>query len=139
MKSEYGILPNPKFDESQSNYYHLMDEFACAWAIPTTNENPEKTGIIMNYWGYLSSNSLIDAFYETTIKYKRLNAVEDAEMLDIIRDSIRYEIATIADTGIMGVLDNAIKNGNLMSTYEKHSKSIDRKFEKLIEAYTEGT
>ncbi len=137
MTSEYGILPNPKFDEQQESYYHLMDEFACAWAIPTTNANPEKTDVVMNWWSYLSSNTLVDAFYETTIKYKRLNAPEDAEMLDIVRGSIRYEIGTIADLGVMPVLDGAFNSGNLMSTYEKRAKSITKKFEKLIAAYTE--
>ncbi len=136
MESEYGILPNPKYDESQESYYHLMDEFACAWSIPTTNPNPEKTDVIMNWWSYLSSNTLVDAFYETTIKYKRLNAPEDAEMLDIIRGSIRYEIATIADLGVMDVLDNAFKTGNLMSSYEKRAKAIEKKSTALIESYT---
>ncbi|MBQ7982805.1 MAG: extracellular solute-binding protein [Clostridia bacterium] len=135
MESEYGILPNPKYDENQESYYHLMDQFACAWAIPTTNAAPEKTDILMNYWGYLSSNTLVDAFYETTIKYKRLNAPEDAEMLDIIRGTIRYEISMIADTGIMDVLNAAVKSGNLMSEYEKKSKSIEKRLEKLLDAY----
>ncbi|MBQ8578798.1 MAG: hypothetical protein IJ449_12680 [Clostridia bacterium] len=138
MTSEYGIVPNPKYDEAQPDYYHLMDEHACAWAIPTTNTNPEKTDIIMNWWGYLSSNTLVDAFYETTIKYKRLNAPEDAEMLDIVRGSVRYEIATIADLGVMDVLNSAFTSGNLMSSYEKKSKTIEKKFEKLIAAYTES-
>ncbi len=136
MKSEYGILPNPKLDETQENYYHLMDPYACAWSIPTTNENLEKTDVILNWWSYLSSGSLVDAFYETTIKYKRLNAPEDAEMLDIVRGNIRYEMATIADLGVMNVINEALQSGNLMSTYETHKKSIEEKCEKLIEAYT---
>ena len=109
-----------------------MDEYACAWSIPTTNKNPEKADILMNWWGYLSSNTVVDAFYETTIKHKRLNAPEDAEMLDIVLDSIRYEIATIADLGVNDVLNQAFQNGNLMSAYEKRAKSIAKKFEKLI-------
>lgn len=136
MPSEYGILPNPKYDEAQESYYHLMDPFACAWAIPVTNQNLEKTDILMNWWGYLSSNLLVDAFYETTIKYKRLNAPEDAEMLDIVRGSIRYEIAMIADLGVTDVLNAALKNGNLISSYEKQAKRIGKKFDTVISSYT---
>ena len=136
MESEYGILPNPKFDEEQAEYYHLMDPFACAWSIPITNRNTEMADVIMNWWGYLSSNTLVDAFYESTIKYKRLNAPEDAEMLDIIRDSIRYEISYIAGIGISDVLAESVSKGNLISRYEKKEKQINKKIEKFIESYT---
>lgn len=135
MESEYGILPNPKYDETQESYHHLMDPFACGWSIPTTVADVEMVDVIMNYWGYLSSNSLVDAFYETTIKYKRLNAPEDAEMLDIIRDSIRYEITYIADLGIDAVLSTAVTKGNLASSYEKNAKRIDKMLEKFIDNY----
>ena len=78
----------------------------------------------------------MDAFYETTIKYKRLNAPEDAEMLDIVRGSIRYEIAMIADLGVTDVLNAALKNGNLISSYEKQAKRIGKKFDTVISSYT---
>lgn len=135
MNSEYGILPNPKFDETQAEYHHLMDPLACAWSIPITNGNPEMADIIMNWWGYLSSNTLVDAFYEATIKYKRLNAPEDAEMLDIIRSSIRYEFSSVASIGVVDVARDAVKKGNLASVYEKKSKSIEKKLERLLDAY----
>jgi len=135
MQSEYGILPNPKFDEAQAEYHHLMDQFACAWSIPITSGDPEMTDVIMNWWGYLSSNTLVDAFYESTIKYKRLNAPEDAEMLDIIRSSIRYEFSSIAEVGVLEVVRNAVSKGNLASTYEKRSKSIAKQLDRLLAAY----
>lgn len=138
MESEYGILPNPKLDESQKSYYHLVDQCSCAWAIPTTNSNTEMLDVLMNYWGYLSSNSLVDAFYETTVKYKRLNAPDDTEMLDVVRSTIRYELATIMDIGILGLLDDSVKNGDLASNYEKNRKKYEKNLEKLINNYTDN-
>ena len=38
----------------------------------------------------------------------------------------------------MDVLNSAFTSGNLMSSYEKKSKTIEKKFEKLIAAYTES-
>ncbi len=137
MTSEYGILPNPKLDTEQPSYYHLMDKQACAWAVPVTvrAEDHEKIGAVLDVWAYLSADTLVDAFYETTMKYKRFNAPEDAAMLDIVRGSIRYEISTMADVGIAECLDAALKSGNLMSSYAKKEKSIARNLKKLADAY----
>ena len=135
MKSEYGILPNPKYDVYQESYWHLVDPYTCAWAMPSTVEDPEKVAAIMAYWSYLSSNTVVDAFYEITLRYKRLNSEEDSEMLDLIRKTMRYEISTLDDIGVSSVITSVSKGSGLASAYQKKKNYIERMLKDVSKRY----
>ena len=57
-------------------------------------------------------------------------------MLDIIRNSIRYEISSIAELGITTILRDAVSNGNLASQYQRHEKRLNKYLEKFLDAYS---
>lgn len=134
MEDEYGMLPNPKLDEEQESYYHLMDAHAAMMYLPNTLDDPDMMGILMEYWSWLSSSSVKEAYYETTMKKKRVNAPDDAEMLDIVRSTCRYEITYIYDTGALTILRDATMNGNLMSKWASQEKSVNTMLQKLLDA-----
>ncbi|MCQ2430195.1 MAG: hypothetical protein MJ192_07690 [Clostridia bacterium] len=135
MEDPYGVLPNPKYDAAQPGYHHLMDPFACAWVMPASVKDPEKSAALMSYWCYLSTDTLVEAFYETTIKFKRLNAPEDAEMMDIIRATIRYEISTLDSNNIMNVLAGASSGSGLASSFKRSEKTITRQLENMAKKF----
>lgn len=135
MESKYGILPNPKYDVYQDSYYHLMDDNAPAWTMPAAVRDVAKADACMTYWCYLSESTTVPAFYETTVKAKRLDAPEDSEMLDIVLDSIRYEISTVTNLGILDVLTGAASGAGLASNYAKRKSSINSNIKSLIKKY----
>lgn len=135
MRSEYGILPNPKYDTYQERYWHLVDPFACAWAMPSSVKDPDRAAAIMSYWSYLSHDTVVDAFYEITLTYKRLNAPEDSDMLDLIRDSMRYEISTVGDMGITPIVAGTGQGSGLASAYQKRKSVIERKLNEVSKKY----
>jgi len=136
MDPGYGILPNPKLDANQESYWHMAEGEACLMALPADADNIAKTDAIITYWAY-SSDEVIDAFYEITLKHKRFDSPDDAEMLDIIRSSMRYELGVLLDFGIQAVLNESFDNGNLMSTYQKNSKRIEKMIESSFKQFLE--
>jgi hypothetical protein len=88
----------------------------------------------MDHWAY-NSGELIDAFYETTMKGRRLDAPDDAEMLDLIRGSIRYEIANLYDVGISKFVSSAYGTGNLMSSYKSQGRMIEKQLGRLVDKF----
>ena len=123
MKSPNGIIPMPKLDEEQDRYYNLVDEYATAWVIPSSSTKTEMTDILLEYMAY-SSAPLVDAVYEITLKNKRMDAPEDAAMLDLIRETTLYEITFIMNVGIREMLENAVANGNLLSSFASSEEAI---------------
>lgn len=101
METPYGVLPNPKYDEYQENYYHNITELASLFAIPTTynqqasTAGPERTGMILEYMAYKSNQELLPQYYDTLLKGQRLDSPDDVEMLDIIRANVGYDFCAI--------------------------------------------
>jgi hypothetical protein len=108
MEDPYGVVPLPKYDTTQDRYYATVDSCACIFAIPFDPRNIEMTGIIMEYMAYKSNELYIPAYYETTIKTQRMQDEKDQEMLDIIKNSTRYEWTDI--------ISAASSDGNPFST-----------------------
>lgn len=131
MDPGYGVLPNPKLTEEQDSYYHLVDQYSCAWAIPSDNDDIEKTDILFTAWNYMSDEAM-EAYYEKTLKHKRMDSPDDAEMLDIIRTNTRYEISLVLDFGVAGIISGAYKSGNLASQYARKIKTIEKTIDKLF-------
>ena len=95
MDDDFGILPYPKFDET--------DEYATAsnggthlLIVPITVEDVERTGAITEALCAIGSRDVIPAFYETSLKTKYARDEESEKMIDIIRESRIYDIGYVA-------------------------------------------
>jgi hypothetical protein len=134
MESPYGILPNPKYDENQESYYHLIDIYTCAWGISGCTTHLDMVEMLMEYWAY-DSSEMVEAFFEKTMKGRRTDMPEDAAMLDIVKNTMRYEITHIYDCGVGNMFLEAVKTGNLMSTYAKYEDTIKTRMSALVDAF----
>nr|MBQ4317909.1 hypothetical protein [Clostridia bacterium] len=103
-ENDFGILPLPKADEAQDDYYSYANLWAasCA-AVPISVSDTDKSTIILEEMAYLSRELYTPAYYDVTLKTKSSRDEESLEMLDLI-----YERRT-ADLGAL------YKVGNIMT------------------------
>ena len=132
MQDDYGIVPNPKYDEAQEGYYHRCDPFCPMLAIPVTNDDLETTGILLEYGSWLSHYTVLPAYYEVTVKQKRVRDERDIEMADIIKNSIYFEFADFYNIGFTETLWTAYDKQAYASTFAKKEKSINKAIEKIM-------
>ncbi len=137
MDADYGIVPNPKFDSSQERYYHKLDFHCTAMGIPVLVTEHERTGMILEYLAWLSSINVVPAYYEITIKTKRFRDDDASKMLDIVKDSLQYEVSDCFAIGIVDMLRAAFESGNLASEYQKQQKALQSKLDKTYEMILE--
>lgn len=91
-ETEYGIVPLPKYDANQKEYYTPIVENLLVFTIPTTCRNPEEIGTIIDAMTYLGYTDVLPEYYNQTL-FRGLNNDEDGEMLDIISGSRGVDIA----------------------------------------------
>ena len=99
---EYGILPCPLYEEGED--YHSVAYFnnwAHLWAIPCMTANEEYAERMLQIMAVYSSleDSTMHAYYDRTVY---LNAAPDngsRQVMDVIRQSIVYDIALLYDWG----------------------------------------
>lgn len=140
MESEFGIMPMPKYDENQDGYHHCVNPNVCAtYVIPSTNVEYEKTGYIMDALGAASKNELTPAYFNTTLQGKVSRDEESQQSLEVIVDTIRYDIGYLGGLGFSSFLYTMADSGNtdLASAYAKQEKAINKQTERMISKFAD--
>ena len=139
METNFGILPTPKYDESQDKYCTHIASNGTALTMPNILPDEERTGNIIEALGYYGQKYLTPAFNEVALVSKYSRDDESAEMLDIIWGSVRYDIGYLFNIGGMSDITTSLisqnKPENLQATYEKSFAKAEKDIESLIEAY----
>ena len=91
MLDDYGILPNPKYDEKQADYLGFVNGSASMACVPSSlnDENLEIAGFMLEALASSSYYLTTDTLYEVVAKSKNARDPESAEMVDII---IRHKV-----------------------------------------------
>ena len=137
MVSDYGILPLPKYDESQTEYYSCAQPAGPSGiAVPATCNDSERTSLIMEVMAYYSDSIIRDAAYESVVKGKSLRIEESAEVLDIIYNSVYFDMNYVFNFGnTKTLLDNELKTGGgtFASKYASQEKAAEAGLEEYYE------
>ena len=137
----FGILPNPKFDETQTDYYnHVHAWCTTAVSIPITSD-PERTGMVLEALTGESYYTLRPAYYDVSLKTKFMRDDESGEMLDLIFDTRCYDLGHVYNWG--GVFDLFVslptqKNKEFVSSYERILPKIEADMQKAIDNFLEA-
>ena len=132
MEQHFGLAPIPKFEESQDEYYSLVNPWtATCFAIPisVTGETLTMTADALNVLGATSMNTVAKDYQETVLKYMKIRDDESIEMLE------EYTLPTRAcDVGMVykwGGLDTLLQEmasanvGTFSSKYlEKETQAL---------------
>jgi len=135
---EYGILPNPKFDEKQEHYYSYADPNSLLMSIPITCSDPDFTGFMLEALSQASTETTKKAYLETVCRYKYLVDLESAEMLDIALSNVYYDPVVIFNISRIGNIWTEVisRNSNtLASRYESVKDKAEADIVKLSEDF----
>lgn len=135
MKSDFGIIPFPKFDEKQTDYEVMMFGSPLSM-VPVTNSDLERTGILLEYMAAYSRNELIPAYYDITMKEKVSRDETTKQILDIIFGNRCYTLAHAYFASIEdGVTRLFEQNKNTFASYaEKSAKTAEKLIEKFVDS-----
>ena len=140
MESDYGIIPYPKYDSYQEEYYTRIQDSVSLWCIPITNNDPNMAGAVMEAMAAESYRKLTPAYYEIAMKVKYSRDDISSHMLDIIRDGAYLNFASIYNESIgnpwfvMRLLIDG-KNKDFASWIAKNEPTIQQKLDELVEAF----
>ncbi len=95
MKADFGILPTPKYDESQDKYYGRMID---GWihVPPTSVQDREMLGVMIEALGAESMNYVRPAYFEKALGSKLTRDPDSEEMLNLIFDNITLDLGDTA-------------------------------------------
>lgn len=91
---DFGIIPHPKFNESQKEYCSPATSYSgsSAFSVPVTNPDPERTGMILEALSGYSTDIIIPALMDVALKSKFTRDEESAEMIELILKTKSFDI-----------------------------------------------
>ena len=136
--TDFGIIPYPKYDETQDKYYSRIE--GCElFGVPKTNTDPEMAAVILEAMACESLNSVIPAYYEVALKVKFTRDDESAEMLDLAFENRVFDYGdTILATEFRdGAIHMAFVNNNtnIVSTLESVKNKCEAKLDEYNKAF----
>lgn len=139
MEVDFGVLPFPKYNETQESYNHFIHVTACMVSIPLTNMELERTGIILEAMTAKSKYTLQEAYYDICLEGKFMRDEESKSMLDIILSTRNFDIGYIYNWGnLYTSFKTSASSGNtdFASAYEKAEKAALAAMEKTLDQWT---
>ena len=137
MQTEFGILPMPKYDEAQKNYYSYGNNaFSDTLVIPATCSDPEMAGTVVEAMGYYSQKYVTPAFIDTTVMDKAVRDEESAAIVEMVLANRIYDIGFIFNWGGLRANFGSMVgdgNANFASSYASIENRVKSEMEKTME------
>ncbi|MBP3919782.1 MAG: extracellular solute-binding protein [Clostridia bacterium] len=138
MDSDFGIVPYPKYDESQENYYSGANYWIGTIAmIPVTVENPDFAGTLTDAMAAVSHTVSMPAEYELSLQVKQTRDAESAEMLQLICENVTWDWGEFYGLGGVAadILDAITNKRDITSKLASHEKQANAAMEKFLTLY----
>lgn len=132
-ETDFGILPFPKYDESQAEYGHNVSAFHCAFiCVPTLSASP-RVGVVLEELAYQGQKLLTPAYYEQTLIGQYTRDEESADMLDIIFATRVYDVGVYYNIGAYkeSIINLYTSRSSLASLYDASLSPAEKKLEQI--------
>lgn len=104
MSDSYGVLPFPKWDDTQIEYHTSTMDSLTSVMIPKKVADPKSAGVVTELLAMYGNQIVTPAYYETVLTYQSFNNAKCIEMLEMIRVS--------ANISFQQVFTNCLGNPN---------------------------
>ena len=149
MTDGFGVLPMPKYNEEQTNYYSQLH--GCElWSVPMDANDPDLSTQVMTSMGYDSHEVVIEPHFEKLLKTRYVKDSESGYMIDTIYyniymnfDSIYNEVLQpgndFSDKNVMPMfMFGALLNGTYGSAtawWQANQSGLNSELEKILEGF----
>jgi hypothetical protein len=142
MSSSYGLLPLPKYDLDQPNYYTTAQDAYSIMSVMATSKQFNEVGIVFEEWNYRSYMDIQPVYCEVIMKTRYLNDVESGMIFDLILDSIKFDTGMVYGSEIDSIATSTrsiVKSGNntFASTYRIQKRAYGNKIKQLLKYFEE--
>ena len=143
MKSDYGIIPFPKLDETIDGYKSLVHNSAMLISVPVTCDKTDAVFASIEALGAEGYRTVTPAYYEVALKTKYIRDDVSGQIVDMIHDACTTDFAYVYSSNLKnaGVIMRELmtrKTDDLGSLWASIEASSKAGLDALIEKYNEN-
>ena len=138
MDKDFGVLPLPKYDETQPRYTAVLNNIWCtALAVPSTTTDAERTGTVLETLAGFSVDTVNQALHGLVLGSKLVRDETTVEMLDYVFGSKTYDFGNGFSwaSDIQELLNMKKGSGfTFASRYAKQAERAEKGLKTLIDS-----
>lgn len=138
LEFDFGIIPYPKWDEAQDNYYTMSDGAHDLMSVPVTVSNAERASVIIEALNAESYKTVIPAYYDTALKVKYTRDEESVVVLDMLLAARTFDFGYIYDgwKGYAFILQNLTSSNSkdFASQVASRKDSAEKHYQEVIDS-----
>ena len=138
MESDFGILPYPKLDETQSAYGTRVQDSLTLFSVPIDCRKVDISGAVMEAIAAENYRRVTPTVYDVAMKKKYSRDPESAAMIDLIQQSVLINFESIYNESIGSpwfVMRDLMgkKSRDFTAYWASHVNKIERELGKAVE------
>ena len=137
MEDDYGVLPNPKYDENQQNYSTCVSGAGSMVVVPKTCTDPEYVGSMLEAMAAVSYDMITPDLINTMASTKNVRDQESSEVVQMIIRNRNFDTARMHDISADKFVEALLPKGStdVASYFAKNEKSYEKRLDEINKAY----
>ncbi len=135
MKDDFGVLPLPKYDETQEKYHSRTCQPMVLMVLQTCKDT-SFTGAVLEALSFEGYKNVVPAYLDDTLKYKYQRDEASITMLDLIFSSMTIDLGETYLSDYFSVEDTykifSASSFNLASYFAKNETAINTSLNEII-------
>ena len=134
MSDDYGIVPEPKYDEGQEDYCAFINGDTPLVGIISSETTPEFSGAVLEAMGAYNYTNITPLLFEIVTKSRNARDPESAEMVDVIISHRVFDFAYFYDTDLGWLVYDNLKAGkpSISSAMKTAERSTVNQLKKIV-------
>ena len=132
MQDNYGVVPFPKYDKHQKEYFSHAHDIYTVFAVPITNQKLEATGAVLEAMASYSYRETVPAYLNVALKGQYMSDPTSRKMIDTIVSGLKLDTAWMYVYTLGGHFNDDFRsviyenNAAYASTYTTTVKNMNR-------------
>ncbi len=139
MKSDFGILPIPKYTETQDDYYSMSYGTYDVYGIVSTTVETEIASAVFEAFSSYSYQYIAPTYYNDLLNGQYTRDLDTTEMLDLITGNMKVDTGEIYNHSLDKVAQDSFryllteeKSTNVKRYWAQNGKRHQKKLEKFV-------
>ncbi len=139
---EYGILPNPLYDESQEDYITLLGNPFTLWCVMKGAADTSMSTAVIECLASEAYRKTSPALFEMNMKYRytpdSANKGDGARMFDLVRDKISFDLGRMFAAEMNYISEQPLRTAMAGNSWATVGTQMVRALNKKLASLNEG-
>ncbi len=139
MEYDFGVLPNPKYDETQANYSTCVSGAGSMVIVPKSCTDPEFVGTMLEAMAAFSYDMITPDLINVLASTKNVRDPESSEIVQMIIRNRNFDTARMHDITVDGYVEALLRanSTDVASHFAKNEKVWGKTMDKLNKSYAD--